>query len=376
MVRSDLSSLPAYVPGATLPNALKLASNEGTYSPLPSVARAIEQATSNLNRYPDMGAADLRQKFADWLNSTTGTQAPAAQTDRGGSAEEAAAGLNLTMDNIAVGNGSSALCLQLIQATCAAGEEVVFAWRSFEAYPILSRIAEATPVPVPLTADQRHDLPAMVDAITDNTRLIFVCNPNNPTGTTVTAEEFHEFMAAVPDRVTVVLDEAYVEFNQAQDGPTLADVFTRYPNVAVCRTFSKAYGLAGLRLGYLIGHEELVQAVNKVAVPFGVNALAQAAGLASLDAHDELHERVEETVTQRNRVTEWLQEHASVRVYPSEANFVWLGLGDKAEALDAALKEHDIVARCFAGEGVRISVTNREETDRLLDVLQKVAAYL
>ena len=364
MIRPDLSSLPAYVPGTSQPGALKLASNESSLSPLPSVSAVINDATSNLNRYPDMASGALRGKLAQWL------------------------GVNL--DNVAVGNGSSALCQQLVQATCKDGDEVVYAWRSFEAYPILCKIAGAVGVGVPLKRG-RHDLKAMSEAIGERTRLVFVCNPNNPTGTTVSRDEFREFMGRVPADVTVVLDEAYMEYNRDAESPVALEELQRYPNLAVCRTFSKAYGLAGLRLGYLVGPAELVEAVNKVGIPFGVNALAQAAGIASVESQGELATRVDATVAERERVEAYLAEVAPAGAgsagaaggaadgaegaepltYPSQANFVWLNAGERAEALDEALKREGVIARCFAGEGVRVTVTTAEETDVLLRALDR-----
>lgn len=364
MIRPDLSSLPAYVPGSAQPGALKLASNESSLSPLPSVSAVINDATSNLNRYPDMASGALRGKLAQWLG--------------------------VDLDNVAVGNGSSALCQQLVQATCKDGDEVVYAWRSFEAYPILCKIAGAVGVGVPLKSG-RHDLKAMSEAIGERTRLVFVCNPNNPTGTTVTRDEFREFMGRVPADVTVVLDEAYVEYNRDAESPVALEELQRYPNLAVCRTFSKAYGLAGLRLGYLVRSAELVEAVNKVGIPFGVNALAQAAGIASVEAQGELAARVDATVTERERVEAYLAgvapagagtagaaggsadgaEGAEPLTYPSQANFVWLNAGERAEALDEALKREGVIARCFAGEGVRVTVTTAEETDVLLRALER-----
>ena len=351
MIRSDLSQLPAYVPGASLPGALKLASNESSLAPLPAVSQVVAEAAAGVNRYPDMGAFALREAFANWLGSTWD--------------------FPLSVENIAVGNGSSALCLQSIQATCAAGDEVVFAWRSFEAYPILTRIAGARPVQVPLTDDLRHDFPAMLAALTDRTRLVMVCNPNNPTGTTITAAELDEFLSQVPADVHVVLDEAYVEYNDAQSQPNPPHLLRKYPNVAVLRTMSKAYGLAGLRLGYLVGQPDFVEALNKVAIPFGVNALAQTAGLTSLEpeAQKELRLRTQETVQQRARVLEYLAGRGDIPAIPSQANFVWLAVGDKAAAVDDTLKQQGIVARCFPGEGVRVTCTTEQETDRLLAAL-------
>ncbi|PZP03047.1 MAG: aminotransferase [Corynebacterium urealyticum] len=371
MVRSDLSKLPAYVPGKALPDALRLASNETAAAPLPAVQEAVAKAAAGLNRYPDMGVAALRGELAEWLSRTPG--AP-----------------ELTAENIAVGNGSSALCLQAIQATCQDGDEVVFPWRSFEAYPILAQIAGARPVAVPLSSDYRVDLDAMLAAVTERTKLIFVCNPNNPTGTVVPQVKLAEFLEQVPEDVQVVLDEAYIEYDRSglardagagEPGEGFAAsvnglaLMAQFPNVAVCRTFSKAYGLAGARLGYLAGSEEFVEALIKVAIPFGVNALAQVAGLESIgeEAQQQLQQRVTETINQRERVTESLPEELQV---PSQANFVWLPVGEKAEALEAAMKEEGILTRCFAGEGVRITVTDETETEELIPALRRALAQL
>lgn len=422
MVRADLSSLPPYVPGLLLPGALKLASNEASWAPLPSVAQAIAHAASGVNRYPDMAACGLREHLAQWLTSQLTSRLTSAPTPSDSSADSSGTAAttesltrSLTWRNIAVGNGSSALCLQAVQATClssypsvplhhstdggmaitsadptsasepttgatdsgsnrgrlgatpSTADEVIFPWRSFEAYPILTRVAGAVPVPVPLTADGGHDLPAMVQAISEHTRLIFICNPNNPTGTTITSSAFRAFMRQVPTRVHVVLDEAYTEFDTSGTSPSV-ELLAEFPNLAVCRTFSKAHGLAGLRLGYMAGSEEFIEAVNKVGVPFGVNAIAQAAGVASINAEAEMAQRVQVTIQQRTRVAEALGGLA----LPSEANFLWLPVGQRAKELDAALKKQGIVVRCFAGEGLRVTVTDEAETDTLLQALGAV----
>lgn len=372
--RPDLAQLPAYVPGKSVPGALKIASNEMTQPPLPSVAKAISDVlldpSTSPNRYPDMGAVALRTELAE--------------------------NLGVTMEQVAVGCGSSALCLQIVQATCNDGDEVVFPWRSFEAYPILARIAGATPVAVPLDAQGRNDLDGLAAAVTDRTRLIFVCNPNNPTGTTVTAEAFREFMAKVPGDVVVALDEAYIELvddDTRTQTPLAHELIGQYPNLVGLRTFSKVYGLAGLRVGYLFGSEELVAAVNKVAIPFSVNTVAQTAAIASLQAANELEVRVKEVRDQRVRLTEAINGATGKdTVLPgSQANFVWIDeaniadLGrllhdganpdadttnvDTANALGAYLANKGVLVRCFAGEGARITVTTSEEVDQLLQAL-------
>jgi histidinol-phosphate aminotransferase len=350
MIRHALESIPAYVPGQTGDNAhplLKLSSNESVRGPLPSVATAAAHAVASANRYPDMSAAGLRGALADWLSETSS--------------------LPLTVSNIAVGTGSSALIQQAILATCDDGDEVIYAWRSFEAYPILTRVAGARPVEVPLDENHRHDLRAMAAAVTDRTRLIIVCNPNNPTGTTVTRNELADFLDAVPEDVQVLLDEAYFEYVRNSASPDGLSLLAMHPNLAVARTFSKAYGLAGIRLGYLAGRPEFIEAVNKVCIPFSVNAVAEAMGEACIGAGDELRARTDETVEQRQRLLDALPEPLQV---PTQANFVWLPVGDRATELESRLAEAGIATRCFDGDGVRITVTDAAETDALLTALE------
>ena len=330
MIRPDLSSLPAYVPGKRQEDALKLSSNEATQPPLPAAVDAMAAAAAGANRYPDMGAVAIREALAEHLG--------------------------VAFEQVAVGTGSSALCQQLVQVTCADGDEVVFPWRSFEAYPIFAQVHGATPVAIPLK-DEGMDLEAIAAAITDRTRLIFICNPNNPSGSIVTRAEFAEFMAKVPAEITVALDEAYTEYLRAEDTPLATEDIAKYPNLVGLRTFSKAYGLAGLRIGYAFGQPDMIEALNKVSIPFSVNSVAQAGALASLAAQDELKQRTDTAVAERQRVIE------ATGAYPSEANFVWLP-GETPE-LAAALAEQGVLVRSFP-EGIRITVTTPEETDQLL----------
>lgn len=346
MLREDLKSLPAYVPGKRMPDAVKLSSNESAHPPLPSVTSAISQAATQSHRYPDMGVLQLRQKLAAKL----------------GLADE---------NSVTVGTGSSALCQQLVTITCQPGDEVIFPWRSFEAYPIFTQVTGATAVPVPLR-ELRNDLPAMADAITERTRLIFVCNPNNPTGTTITDQEFREFMDRVPADVIVALDEAYVEYNTADNTPLATEAVQQYPNVIGLRTFSKAYGLAGLRVGYAFGNPDIITTLGKVAIPFSVSAVAQEAALAALEpaATDELNERVTATNQQRDRLADELG------LTPSFANFVWIpaeSLHDSPQKVAAQLAESGVLVRAF-DEGLRITATTAEETDALLAAWKKVRA--
>ena len=330
MIRPDLSSLPAYVPGKRQEDALKLSSNEATQPPLPAAVDAMAAAAAGANRYPDMGAVAIREALAEHLG--------------------------VAFEQVAVGTGSSALCQQLVQVTCADGDEVVFPWRSFEAYPIFAQVHGATPVAIPLK-DEGMDLEAIAAAITDRTRLIFICNPNNPSGSIVTRAEFAEFMAKVPAEITVALDEAYTEYLRAEATPLATEDIAKYPNLVGLRTFSKAYGLAGLRIGYAFGQPDMIEALNKVSIPFSVNSVAQAGALASLAAQDELKQRTDTAVAERQRVIE------ATGAYPSEANFVWLP-GETPE-LAAALAEQGVLVRSFP-EGIRITVTTPEETDQLL----------
>ena len=332
IVRADISEIPSYVPGKRLADALKLSSNEVTHPPLPAAVAAMAEAATTANRYPDMGATDLIHAIAKHLK--------------------------LRPEQVAVGCGSSALCQQLVQITCTTGDEVVFPWRSFEAYPIFARVAGATPRPVPLTADHRVDLPALAAAITPATRLVFVCNPNNPTGTTITKREFEEFMAVVPPTTLVALDEAYFEFVRTQDTPMGTEVVVKHENVVALRTFSKAYGLAGVRVGYAFGNPAIITALNKVAIPFGVSAIAQAGAIASLAGAAQLLERTNETVSERDRVAR------AIGAIPSEANFVWIPT-ETAATLAQQLADQGVIVRAFP-EGVRITVTDHAEANRFL----------
>src|ERR1700758_588596 len=277
-LRPELAGLPVYVPGKTVPGAIKLASNETVFGPLPSVRAAIERATAVVNRYPDNGCVQLKSALAEHLGS------------------------DFAPEHVAVGCGSVSLCQQLVQITASAGDEVIFGWRSFELYPPQVQVAGATAIKVPLT-DHTFDLYAMLAAVTDRTRLIFVCNPNNPTSTVVDPDALARFVEAVPSHIVIAIDEAYVEYirdNMLPDSLELARVRS---NVVVLRTFSKAYGLAGLRVGYAVCHPDLITCRDKVVRPFAVTNVAQAAAIASLDASDELMARTDALVAERTRVS-------------------------------------------------------------------------
>ncbi|MGH3651396.1 histidinol-phosphate transaminase [Glutamicibacter sp.] len=344
--RPSLQEVPAYKQGKpAAAGASKLSSNESPHAPLPSVLASIQDGLANIHRYPSIAAPELTGA----LSSQFGIPA----------------------EHITLGAGSVEVAAQIIHAMAAEGDEVMYAWRSFEAYPSLVRIAGATPVEVPLDADSRHDLPAMLAAITEKTRLVFICNPNNPTGTVVQAQALDEFINAVPRNVLVVVDEAYVHFDRSAVRADGIELFRKYPHVAVLHTFSKAYGLAGLRVGYAISPLEVAENLRKVAVPFGVSDLAQRAAVASLAAIDELSVRIEEVVAQRERMHDGLAA-AGYPVVKSQANFVWVDAGEATVELEAKLAAGGVVVRAFPGDGLRISSGTEEDIDRVLAALPAV----
>jgi histidinol-phosphate aminotransferase len=278
-----------------------------------------------------------------------------------------AAKLGVTPDRVAVGCGSVSLCTQLVQSAADAGEEVLYAWRSFEAYPILTAVSGASSIQVPLR-DATHDLDAMLAGITGKTRVVFICNPNNPTGTAVRRAELEAFLSAVDDDVIVALDEAYREFVTDPEVPDGLSLLNAHPNLVVLRTFSKAYGLAGLRVGYAVtSSPQLAAALGQTQVPFAVTSVGHAAALASLEpeAERQLLERVSEIVGERGRLAAELAA-LGYEVPPSQANFVWLPLGDGAAAFAQGCEERGVIVRPFAGDGVRVTVGTRAENDQFL----------
>ncbi len=345
-LRAALDALPSYAAGraATGESGLtpyKMSSNENPYPPLPGVLEAMNAAAADTHRYPDPSSRSLTEVLSGHLD--------------------------VPVSDLALGTGSVALLAHLAQISCDAGDELVFAWRSFEAYPIVSGIVGAVPVPVPLRGDATHDLAAMRAAVTDRTRLVLVCTPNNPTGPGVAAAELDAFLADVPRDVLVAVDEAYVEFVR---DPEVADglhAYRAHPNVAVLRTFSKAYGLAGLRVGYAVAHERVTTAIRKVATPFGVSRVAQAAAIASLQAREALFARVDEVVAERTRLRAALLAQGHV-VPEAQGNFVWLPLEDRALEFAAACAQVNLSVRAFDGDGVRVTVAEPEANARLLTV--------
>lgn len=348
-LRAALDGIPTYKPGkpaaAGGPTAYKLSSNENPYPPLPGVLESVTGAAAAFNRYPDMGATGLLAELA--------------------------ARFGVPAEHLAVGTGSVGVAQQLLQSTAGPGDEVIYAWRSFEAYPIITQISGATSVQVPLTENEEHDLDAMADAVTERTRLIFVCNPNNPTGVAIPRADLERFLDRVPQDVLVVLDEAYREFIRDEKVVDGVELYRDRENVCVLRTFSKAYGLAGLRVGFAIAHERVAAALRKTAVPFGVSQLAQDAAVASLRSEEALLERVEGLIAERARVTRELVTQGWT-VPESQANFVWLRLGDRTTDFAAACEKAGVVVRPFAGEGVRVTIGETEANDIFL---QAAAAF-
>ncbi|MBC7631948.1 histidinol-phosphate transaminase [Aeromicrobium sp.] len=330
--RRALDDIPVYRPGkAAVAEDHKLSSNENPYGPLPGVTARAAAELDRINRYPDAGMTDLYAALS--------------------------ARFDLSPDHFAAGTGSVAVLFALLNAHCETGDEIVYAWRSFEAYPIAVDLTGATGVRVALRPDATHDLAAMSAAVTDRTRVVMVCTPNNPTGPVVSADDLAVFLDSVPERVLVVVDEAYVEFVRDPGGASGLTALAAHDNVVVLRTFSKAYGLAGLRVGYAIARPEVAESIRKATPPFSVTDVAQAAAVASLDSQVELDRRVESIVQERVVMVAALRAQGW-DVPEAEGNFVWLALGD--DAVDFAVACDPVPVRPFAGEGVRISVGSPE----------------
>ncbi|MGZ5368581.1 histidinol-phosphate transaminase [Aeromicrobium sp.] len=326
--REALDGIPVYKPGKpAASDAYKLSSNENPYAPLPGVIERATDELGHMNRYPDAGCGALYGALADRFE--------------------------LSPDHFAAGTGSVAVLFSLLNAMCSDGDEVVYAWRSFEAYPIAVELTGARSVRVPLAADATHDLDAMAAAVGDRTKVVLVCTPNNPTGPIVTAAALTRFLAKIPPHVLVVVDEAYVEFVRAPDAAKGLEFLAAHDNVVILRTFSKAYGLAGLRVGHAIARPQLAEAIRKATAPFSVSDLAQAAAVASLESFDQLAKRVDALVAERDAMVGTLRSQGW-EIPDAQGNFVWLPLGEDALAFTATCDP--VSVRPFPGEGVRVSV--------------------
>jgi histidinol-phosphate aminotransferase len=341
-LRPALDALGSYKPGrrpAAGQDVSRLASNETPFPLLPHVQHAIAAAVADSNRYPDPAGQRL-------------TEALAAKH-------------LVDTDRIALGCGSVQLVQELVEIACDAGDEVVFAWRSFEAYPTLTAIAGATEVRVPLR-EMHLDLDAMAAAVTDRTRLVLLCSPNNPTGPALAQDDVKSFLETVPSHVLVVVDEAYAEF---VDDPLAVDgtrLLSSYPNLVVLRTFSKAFGLAGLRVGYAIaGDAAVAGALRQVHLPFAVSVAAQAAAIASLEVEDELMAQVAQVVALREPLRQELLA-MGWDVPPTQGNFVWLPAGADTDRISALFEEHSVLVRAFSGEGIRITIGTAGDNERVV----------
>lgn len=340
-IRPEIAALAAYRPGGAAPgpNAVKLSSNENPFPPLPSVTAAIAESAARLPLYPDNAATRLTTEVAAWLD--------------------------VPAERLSFGAGSVSVLMHLLSAISGPGDEIVFPWRSFEAYPLAVNVPGATPVQVPLLPDGRHDLDAMRAAVTERTRAVLVCTPNNPTGPCITHDELTDLLAQLPERTMLVVDEAYIEFTTDPEVARPLELLDD-PRVAVLRTFSKAWGLAGFRIGYGITHPTLAGAIRTVTPPFSVSIPAQAAALATLAERETLLAQVAEIVSERDRMVGRLRE-LGFDVPDSQGNFVWLPAAEQTDRWAAHFAEHDLIVRAYAPDGVRITVSTPEINDRVLD---------
>jgi histidinol-phosphate aminotransferase len=354
-----LARMPGYqagVPTGQAPEAIasggiaQLASNESPFPPHPKVVEAIAAAAGAMNRYPDPDATLLRRRIAERYETE-----PA---------------------RVAVGNGSCEILLAAAEALCEPGAEILYSWPAFSMYPYLPALTGAREVRVPLGDGDVHDLDAMAAEVTAATQLVLVCNPNNPTGTHLPAAEVAAFCERLPAHVTVILDEAYVEFQTHDDPDTTVDLLSGLPNLVVLRTFSKIYGLAGLRVGYALGSPKFRAAVDAVRQPFSVNALAQAAGAEAILHSDDVSRRVESTIAERLRVEEGLRA-LGLATSDTHANFSWIDLGEAGEEdVVAGLAERQIAVRPGTPLGdpghIRVSYGSGDENGRFLAALGEI----
>lgn len=349
-----MAELPAYRPGKGaaqaeaehgITGAIKLASNENPDAPIDSILAAITDAASGINRYADHRATLVREVVAERLG-----------VDAAG---------------VTIGAGSSGILQQLAFSYIDPGDEVVYPWRSFEVYPVYTKLMNGVSVVVPLGADLGVDVPALADAVTDRTKIVFLATPNNPTGVAATTTELRALLDTIPSTVIVVIDEAYREFLDPGFGDPVRDLLPDFQNVVVTRTFSKAHGLAGLRVGYGVGHPQVISTIDKTLLPFAVNALAQAAALAALEHPAEIDARVQVILAERERVEVELAA-AGWSLPDHQGNFVWLAAGERTDEITVALERRGVVVRPFSGDGMRVTIGSPAENDRFLAALEEV----
>ena len=350
-----VADLPAYHPGKGaaqaeaehgITDAIKLASNENPAPPLDPIVAAVCEAAAGVNRYADHRATAVREAIAQRL------------------------GVEASM--VTVGAGSSGVLQQLFFSYIDPGDEVVFPWRSFEVYPVFTRLMNGTAVRVPLAADLGFDIASVAEAVTDRTKLVVLATPNNPTGVATTTAELRGLVERIPASTIVCIDEAYREFLDPGFGDPVTELLSDFPNVVVTRTFSKAHGLAGLRVGYGIGHPDVIATIDSTMLPFSVNALAQAAALAALELDDDIRRRVSTILAERARVE--VELAAAGWTFPNhQGNFVWLATGDRTDDIALALERQGVVVRPFSGEGLRVTIGSEAENDRFLGSLAGTA---
>ncbi|MDP9463815.1 MAG: histidinol-phosphate transaminase [Actinomycetota bacterium] len=352
--RPAIDLMPAYRPGKGaaqaeaehgITNAIKLASNENPLPPIQSIVDAVAAAATGANRYADHRATAVRERLSTWLD--------------------------VGVEHVTVGAGSVGLLQQLFLTYVDPGDEVVYPWRSFEVYPVYTQLMAGTAVTTPLNADQAFDLEAVAAAITDRTKLVLLATPNNPTGTALSTTDMAALLDGISPATIVVIDEAYREFLDPSLGDPVRDLIARYPNVVVTRTFSKAQGMAGIRAGYAIGHPEVITAIDKTLFPFAVNALAQAAAIAAIDAEAEIGERVRDILSERARVIAELGD-AGWQLPDAQANFVYLPIGERTDEVYLGLERRGVVTRPFSNEGIRVTISTPDDNDRFLRTLAEV----
>lgn len=348
-IRQNIATLPAYVAGKNSadPHVLKVASNEMPFPTLPGVHKALCEHLANLGRYPNASVTELTSALAQYHQ--------------------------IPEEMLTIGNGSVALIEKIVADVAASGDEVIMPWRSFEAYPIAVQLADARAVQVPLAPDASCDFEAMLDAVTEKTRAILVCTPNNPTGGAAAHTQLSDFIERVPSSIPVIIDEAYVDFVRMSDPVRGIELAQKYPNAIVLRTFSKAYGLAGLRIGYAISESKVTAALRASNTPFGVNTLAQVAAKAALAERSEVDRRVNMIVQERENVQARLRE-LGWSGPESQANFVWFDYGAMSEIFDDICLKHGIIVRTFKGEGVRVTIAEPEANQRLIEAYEEWAS--
>lgn len=359
MMHEHLRSVKPYVPGKPIEELrreknlvgeiIKLASNENPYGPIDEVRQAIINELSQVNRYPNSGCYDL--------------------------CNELAAFYSVKPSQVFVGNGSNEILDLLVRAFVGSGEEIVYPWPSFIVYPIVTQLVGAKAIEVPLR-DFRLDMEAMASAVTRKTKVVFVCNPNNPTGTYVSLDEVVGFLDSVPRNVIVAFDEAYFEYVTAEDYPDSLELLRHRDNIIITRTFSKIHSLSGLRIGYSISHEDLVTCLHKVRQPFNVNSIAQAAAIAALRHMDKIVPRVKENREQLHLVREEL-EKLGFTVPPSQTNFLLAIPPPGCGAIVEKLMDRGIIVRGmkpfgYGGESFRVTIGTPYENRKFIDALKDI----